>query len=252
MHLNDVLRLWRTEVLQEAPETAVVEEAASSLGSLLGEMPRDSLPGGLRRDEPAALQVRLLPASHHPGAPASDHQLDRLEEHLGFELPQSVELLLRLHNGGDFFRPEVEGLPAPHAEPLRLLSCDEMSQAYLRLLSRIAERTMEWEDDQGELFRAARRFGAMPEQAEVLADQLAALRGGQRLGLQLLPLMLPPGRPDDLICFAPLAGREGRVGYASAITGFLPDHSDEYPFDGVEGWLQAILKSRGCRRVLLS
>jgi len=251
MHLHDVLRTWREELVSTAPETAIAEEVARSLGMLLEPMRRDALPGKLRRDEPNSLQVRLMPAKHQPNPPASEPDLDSLEEQIGFELPREIELLLRLHDGGHFFEPTVDDLPEAQAEGLHLLSCAEIAEAYQRLVQGIAEQLQEDEADENDFFRAGRRFGARPGEAEEFATQLAALTAGKRSGLKLLPLMIPPGRPDDLICFAPFAGREGRIGLAYAGSGFLPEHSDEYPFEGLAGWLTALIKGRGCRRLLL-
>jgi hypothetical protein len=251
MHLHDVLRAWREELLRDAPETAMAEEVARSLGAPLEPMPRDALPGGLRRDERGSLQVRLLPAKHQPNPPASDEALDALEQAIGFELPREIELLLRLHDGGRFFEPQVAELPAEESEPLHLLSCSEMAVAYGRLVDGIGSELEDRGSDANDCFVAGRRFGASPQAAELFASQLAALASGQRCGLQLLPLMTPPGRPDDLVCFAPFAGREGRIGLAYAGSGFLPEHSDEYPFEGLGGWLLALIKGRGCRRLML-
>ncbi|MEE2828163.1 MAG: hypothetical protein VX498_03160, partial [Myxococcota bacterium] len=93
MHLHDVIRLWRQELVSEDPQVAISEELAAATGTLLEAMPRDILPGGLRRDERSTLQVRLLPAAHRPERPADNDSLDSLEQHLGFELPRSIELL---------------------------------------------------------------------------------------------------------------------------------------------------------------
>jgi hypothetical protein len=251
MHLHEVLRTWREELLSSAVQVAIAEEAARALGGPLEAMPRDSIPGGLRRDEPDSLQVRLLPAQHKPKPPAADNDLDTLEQQLGFELPREVELLLRLHDGGHFFEPQDPELSESHIPALKLLSCSEIATAYRGMVSRIGSALEEADASPNDCFRAARRFGASPEAAESFANQLEQLAAGRRSGLELLPLMTPPGRPDDLICFAPLAGREGRMGLAYATSNFLPEHSDEYPFDGVTGWLLALLKGRGCGRLLL-
>jgi len=251
MHLHEVLRAWRDEVLSSEPEMAIAEESAHALGGLLESMPRHALPGGLRRDEPGVLQVRLLPAQHHPNPPATDEDLDDLERKLGFDLPREIELLLRLHNGGRFFEPRVDDLPDREADPLRLLSCSEIAEAYGRIVECIGADLEDKQVDFDGCFRAGRRFGAAPEAAELFAAQLEGLAAGGRSGLEILPLMAPPGLPDDLICFAPFAGRDGRIGLAYAGSGFLPEHSDEYPFDGLAGWLLALIKGRGCRRLLL-
>jgi len=251
MHLHDVLRAWREEVLSEVAQTAIAEDVARSLDPLLEPMPRDALPAQLRRDEPGSLAVRLMPAKHTPNPPATEQQLDALENQLGLALPREVELLLRLHDGGLFFEPQVDNLPAPHCEALHLLSCSEMAASYAGLISRIAQQLADRGANHDDLFRAGRRFGARPAQAETFAAGLSALTEGQRSGLELLPLMIPPGRPDDLICFAPFAGTSGRIGVAYASCGFLPDHSDEYPWDGLGDWLLAMIRSRGCRRILV-
>jgi hypothetical protein len=56
----------------------------------------------------------------------------------------------------------------------------------------------------------------------------------------------------NYITYAPHAGREGRVGYAFADAGYLPEDSIEYAFEGLEGWLVAILESRACKRIVLT
>jgi len=252
MHLHDVLRLWRDELLAEAPTVAVSEERATRFGNLLESMPRDVLPGGLRRDEPDGLHVRLLPATHETAPPASEQSLDSLEEQLGTQLPRAVELILRLHNGGRFFQPAVDGLDESLSLPLTLLSVTEMGEAYERLTTTLGQTLARRDDGKDGLFRVARRFGASKEKAEVLAAQLGRIAAGQSSSLEIIPLMTPPGRSNDLVCFVPSSGRGGRVGTAFAESGFLPEHSDEYPFEGVEGWLLAMVRGRGCQRLLFS
>ena len=68
----------------------------------------------------------------------------------------------------------------------------------------------------------------------------------------MIPLARPPSRPDDLVVYVPEAGDGGRVGYVSAEAGFLPDHSDDLAFNGIEGWLVAVIRGRACQRVVLT
>jgi len=251
VHLHDVFRSWRAEIL-EGTQVAVVEEDLGPVRELVSGLPHDAIPGGLRRDDPSGLRVRLLPASHHPQRPASDDDLDALEETLGFELPREVELLLRLHDGGDFYRPDLEGLVDPLDKPLRLLSSAQMGEAYTDLVHGLRTRLIERGADHDDFVRIARRFGIGRGDAKDFADQLARLVGGRDPGLRVIPLVRPPSRPDDLLIFVVDAGTDGRVGYAAADAGFLPDHSDDLAFDGLGGWLNAVLRGRACRRVVLT
>lgn len=251
MHLHDALRLWRAEIIGGSPLLALAEEDARSLpAEVLAGLPRESLPGGLRRDDRSSVQAVLAPASHEPARPASMDALDELEARLGFELPRGVELLHRLHDGGDFFRPAIEGLPAPLDGALHLFSTTEMIAAYGEMLAGMRTALERLDPDDDQLFRLARRFGAPKEEAGVLGDQFGRIHGGWDRGLEVIPLARPAGS-QDLITFVPRAGKEGRVGLAYAVSGFLPEHSDEYPFEGLEGWLEALVKARGCRRITL-
>ncbi|MCP4869724.1 MAG: SMI1/KNR4 family protein [Proteobacteria bacterium] len=251
MHLHDVLRLWHAELATEQPLVAIVEDDMRNGRGVLEGAPREALPGRLRRDDPAALPVRLLPARHDPAPPASDDALDALEAALGFDLPRGIELLLRLHNGGDFFRPTSEGLEAPLNEPLRVLSAEAMAAAYGGLLETIRDQLGDIDADADDLFRMSRRFGH-GRNAHEFADCLGAVYNGAKGGLKVIPLARPPSRPDDLVVYVPEAGDGGRVGYVSAEAGFLPDHSDDLAFNGIEGWLVAVIRGRACQRVVLT
>ncbi len=252
MHLHDIIRMWHAELSASRPQVAIVEEDMRNGKDVLAGAPHEAIPGGLRRDDPAALPVRLLPARHEPGKPASPETLDELEDALGFELPRGVELLLRLHDGGDFFVPDVDGLEEPLSEPLRVLSADGIREAYAAMLATLRDHLDELDPDEDDLFRLARRFGHGRDAAYEFADRLGAVAGGARTGLPVLPLLRPAGRPEDLVVYVPNAGQGGRVGYLSASAGFLPDHSDDLAFEGIEGWLVAVLKGRACQRLVLT
>jgi hypothetical protein len=252
VHLHDVLRLWHAELATKNPVVAIVEADLRNGREVLNGAPHEALPGGLRRDDPAALPVRLLPARHDPAPPATPEALDVLEDALGFDLPRGIELLLRLHDGGAFFQPVVKGLEAPLCEPLRVFSAEQMADAYRSMLAVLASGLKEMGADDNDCFRMARRFGLNREAAEEFADRLNAVRTGAQSGLAILPLLRPPGRPDDLVVYVPDAGQGGRVGYLSGAAGFLPDHSSDLAFDGIEGWLIAVIKGRACQRLVLT
>ena len=194
MHLHDVLRLWRSEIVGESPQVAWTEDAVRHLTPDQREgLPREAVPGGLRRDDRTGVPAFLAPAHHEPNPPATNEALDALEDALGFELPRPVELLLRLHDGGDFFVPTMEGLPDELSSPLRLFSAAEMAEAYGELIAGVREALEEEDYDEDGLFRLARRFGAPKDEADVFAEQLGAVFGGWRTGLEILPLTRVPG-----------------------------------------------------------
>ncbi len=249
MHLHDALRLWRTEIIAPEPKVALAsDDVRDGDSALVAAFSRESLPGDLRRDDRCGVLAVLGPAEHRPARPASAEDLDALEGRLGVELPREVELLLSLHDGGEFFAAAVPGLSDGLAAPLQLLSCVEIGDAYEAMLARIAETLDEQDPEEDDYFRVARRFGAPREEAEVLASQLGAVRSGVRRGLDIVPIARVAGS-DDLITFVPRSGKAGRVGHAYAVSGYLPEHSDEFPFDGIEGWLEALVRGKGCRRV---
>lgn len=250
MHLHDVLRSWRDEIVGPSPQVALSEEDAGV--ALPVDLPRAAVPGGLRRDDPSGLAVRLMPAAHAPARPATAEALDRLEEELGFELPRGIELLLRLHDGGDFYVPTLPGLPDRLARPVHLLSTVETGQAYAELASTLRGVLLGRETDKADLFRYVRRFGVGSDAAGRFVDRLWEILRGAETGLPVIPLARAPAQPEDLVCFVPDAGSAGRVGYLSAAAGFLPEHSDDLAFDGLEGWLLATLRSRGCARLVLT
>ena len=252
MHLHDVLRLWRSEILSEAPKVAFSSDDSSGNNGLLAQMPWETIPGGLRRDDQTVIRVRLLPALHAPARPASGGALDALEDRLGFELPKAVELLFRLHDGGDFYAPQLDGLEPASCRPLHLLSTEEMREAYIELLEGLRVRLEEEEAEFDDLFGVARRFGIPRGAANAMAEQLGALMGGNDRGVEILPLLRSPTIPGDFVAFVPGAGRSGRVGYVSASSGFVPDHSDDLAFEGMEGWLLALVRGRACRRLVMT
>ncbi|MEE2830403.1 MAG: hypothetical protein VX498_14540, partial [Myxococcota bacterium] len=151
-----------------------------------------------------------------------------------------------------FFLPAVEDLPHPLSEPLELLSTEGIANAYDRLLERLGQVLKKRDGTPDDLFGLARRFGTRSETAQKFSEQLAEVAAGRRNGLPILPLMQPPGQQNDLVCFVPLAGRLGRVGCSFDESDFLPEHSDDYSFEGIEGWLLALVRSRGCHRVLFT
>ena len=250
MHLHDALRLWRAEVVSDAPRVALTADDLRDIDpATLDGLSRETLPSGLRRDDRSAVQAVLAAAEHRPGRPATGDDLDALEQRLGVPLPRGLELLLSLHDGGDFFAATVPGLEGGPGAPLRLLSCSEIGDAYERMLRAITAALEEADPDGDDLFRLARRFGASRDQANVLGDQLGAVHGGATRGLEIYPIARLSGR-EDLLTLVALAGREGRVGHTYAVSGYLPEHSDEFPFDGLQGWLEALVRARGCRRVV--
>ena len=249
MHLHDALRLWRSEIVSSTPRVAMAADDLRGVDkSVLAGLAREALPGGLRRDDKNGLQAVVAPAEHRPGRPAEGDALDALEARLGLELPRGVELLLSLHDGGEFFAATTPGLPASLSAPIQLLSCAEMAEAYDVLIRRMKSVLEQQDPDEGGLFRLGRRFGASPENARALADQLRGLRGGADRGLEIVPLARLAGR-DDMITLVPRAGKAGRVGHSYAVSGYLPEHSDEFAFEGLEGWLEALVRGKGCHRV---
>lgn len=250
MHLHDALRLWRSEIVSPDRHVALADDDLRGVdAALLSGLARETLPGGLRRDDKTGVQAVLVAAEHRPGRPASGDDLDALERRLGVDLPRSLELLLSLHDGGEFFAPTLEGLPDPLGAPVTLLSCAGIAEAYGALVEGLTAALDEQDGDGDDLFRLARRFGASRDNAGALADQLGRLRGGSDRGVGIVPLARVAGG-DDLITFVPLSGKAGRVGHAYAVSNFLPEHSDEFPFEGLEGWLEALVRGKGCRRVV--
>jgi len=193
-----------------------------------------------------------LPAVHEPRPPVADDALDALEDALGFELPRGLELLFRLHDGGAFFKPTVDGLDAPLNLPLSLLSASEVADSYRIMLDGMRDRLGDLDADADDLFRIARRFGLKSNVAGRFADALGEVYNGASKGLPVIPLLRPPSRPDDFVVYVPQAGNGGRVGYLSAGSGYLPDHSDDLAFNGIEGWLEAVIKGRACQRLVLT
>lgn len=249
MHLHDALRLWRTEIVSPEPRVALAEHDLRNVDkALVDGFAREALPGGLRRDDKTGFQAVLAPAQHRPARPATGDALDALETRLGVELPRGVELLLSLHDGGEFFAPTAPGLPEALSAPIQLLSCEEIGEAYGALVRRIGAWLGEQEPDDSDLFRLGRRFGASPDGARVMANQLGQVVRGADRGLEIVPLARVPGS-EDLITLVPRAGKAGRVGHSYAVSGYLPEHSDEFPFEGIEGWLEALVRGKGCRRV---
>jgi hypothetical protein len=252
MHLHEVLRLWRDAIVDGSPQVALSEDDARELpAEAASQLPRETIPGDLRRDDRSGFPALLAPAEHRPNRGASFETLELLERRLGFVLPDPLELILRLHDGGDFFAPTLEGLPPPVDQPLHLFSAREIASAYGELVDGIRAALEKLDPSDDDLFRLARRFGAPKEEAAAFAEQLGRVAGGWDRGLEIIPLTRPAGS-ENLVCLVPPAGKEGRVGCAFAASGFLPDHSDEYPFEKLEGWLVAVVKSRACRRSVLT
>jgi hypothetical protein len=249
MHLHDALRLWRTEIVSTSTEVGLADSDVRGVpDSLLSGLSRETLPGGLRRDDRTGVQAVLAPAEHHPARPATGAALDALETRLGFELPRPIELLLSLHDGGTFFAPTLAGLSDDLSSALQIFSCAEIGEAYGTMVTRLAATLIERDPDDNDFFRFARRFGASTENADALAGQLAGIRNGSDRGLEIVPIARVPGS-EDLITFVGSAGKSGRVGHAYTVSGYLPEHSDEFPFHGLEGWLEALVRGKGCRRI---
>ncbi len=252
MHLHDLLRTWRDEIVSKAPRVALAEDEVKLLrADQLVDRERMTVPGKLRRDEREPVQATLFPARHEPNKPASDDALDDLEAALDFTLPRPLELFLRLHDGGAFFMPDVADLPEAVGRPLRILSCAEMAEAYDELVMGVRAQLAELEPDDDDLVRIAGRFGCRGDGREAMVGELEAINEGAEAGLQLIPLVRAPGTRNYVV-YAPHAGREGRVGYAFADAGYLPEDSMEFAFEGMEGWLKAILDSRACKRIVLT
>jgi hypothetical protein len=252
MHLHDVLRAWREQILSPNPRLGISDDELRLVpAELSAGRDRVTVPGKLRRDDSEAMQVALFPARHAPARPATDDALDDLEGTLDFPIPRPVELLLRLHDGGDFFVTTEEALPPELREPFHLLSAQEIGVAYEQIIAgvRRALEGLDREDD--ELARVASRFGAKGPARDALMEELEAVLDGAEAGLQIVPLLRAPGT-QNYVTFVPHLGKEGRVGYAFAEAGYLPEDSMEYAFDGLEGWLYAVLKAHACRRVVLT
>ncbi len=252
MHLHDLLRAWRAEVVGTTPQVALADDEIKLLRpDQLVDRERMIVPGKLRRDERQPVQATLFPARHEPGKPATDDALDDLEATLDFALPRPLELFLRLHDGGRFYLPDVEGLPEEVGRPLQVLSCAEMGEAYDELIRGVHDQLAESEPDDDDLVRIAGRFGCRGLSRDKMVLELGSINDGADAGLQLIPLVRAPNSRNYII-YAPHAGREGRVGYAFADAGYLPEDSMEYAFEGLEGWLRAILESRACKRIVLT
>ncbi|MCO4772805.1 MAG: hypothetical protein KDA24_22425, partial [Deltaproteobacteria bacterium] len=242
MHLHDVLRAWRGEIVSESPTVAIADGEDRGLppDALLGRE-RLTIPARLRRDEREVIKATLLPARHQPGRPATDDVLDAIEGGLDLELPRPLELLLRLHDGGRFYIPALAELAAPEAQGLALLSGSEMVDAYREIVLGVRE-TLAGDPDDRDLERIAGRFGARGAGREDLVNELDALAAGADNGLSMIPLVRSPGT-RNYITYVPHAGAHGRVGFAFAETGYLPEDTMEYAFEGLEGWMVAVLKS---------
>lgn len=252
MHLHDLLRAWRAEIVSTSPQVALSDDEVKRLtpGQLV-DREKMTVPGKLRRDEREPVQATLFPAVHEPGKRASDDALDDLEGTLDFEIPRALELLLRLHDGGDFYRPALDGLPEEVARPLHLLTCAEMAEAYDEVIRGVRDQLAEIDPDEDDLRRIAGRFGCRGNDRDAMVIDLERINDGADAGLQLIPLVRAAGT-RNYITYVPQAGRGGRVGYAFADAGYLPEDSMEYAFEGLEGWLKAILESRACKRIVLT
>ena len=252
MHLHDLLRAWRAEIVSPSPQVALADDEVKRLTpAQLVDRERMIVPGKLRRDEREPVQATLFPAVHDPGKPATDDALDDLEGSLDFAIPRPLELMLRLADGGDFYRPDIEGLAEELARPLHLLTCAEMAEAYDEIIRGVRTQFESLEPDEDDLSRIAGRFGCRGDGREAMAAELEAIVDGGEAGLQLIPLVRAPDT-RNYITYAPHAGKDGRVGYAFADAGYLPEDTMEYAFEGLEGWLKAVLESRACRRIVLT
>lgn len=252
MHLHDLLRAWRDEIVSKAPQVALAEDEVKLLRpDQLVDRVRMTVPGKLRRDERDPVQATLFPARHEPNKPANDEAMDDLEASLDFGLPRPLELFLRLHDGGQFYVPDVEGLPEAVGRSLQVLSCSEMAEAYDEMIRGVRDQLAEREPDDDDLVRIAGRFGCRGDGRDAMVSELESIHDGADAGLQLIPLVRAPNS-RNYITYAPHAGRDGRVGYAFAEAGYLPDDSMEYAFEGLEGWIHAILESRACKRIVLT
>ena len=252
MHLHDVLRAWRDEIVSKSPSLAVADgEDRGFPPEVLVDRERLTIPARLRRDEREVTKATLVPARHEPGRPASDDVLDDLEGGLDILLPRPLELLLRLHDGGNFYIPTPEGIDDPEAQGLRLLSGAEIVQAYQEVVEGVRNALEDMDPDDGDLERIAGRFGARGEGREALVAELDAIHAGAETGLGVIPLVRAPGT-RNYITYVPNAGKDGRVGFAFADAGYLPEDTMEYAFEGLEGWLIAVLKSKACRRIILT
>jgi len=252
MHLHDLLRAWRDEVVAPYPNLAVADGEDRGLpNSVLLDRERITIPARLRRDEREVTKATLIPARHQPGRPATDDVLDELESGLDLVLPRPLELMFRLHDGGIFYIPNLPEVVDPESHGLRLLSASETVQAYQEIVGGVRDTLSELDPDDSDLERIAGRFGARGDGREALVAELDAVQAGAETGLGMIPLVRAPGTRNYII-YVPHAGREGRVGFAFSDAGYLPEDTMEYAFEGLEGWLMAVLKSRACRRIILT
>ena len=252
MHLHDLLRAWRDQIVSKKPTVAVADGEESGLpSSVLIDRERLTIPARLRRDEREVIKATLLPARHAPGRPGSDDVLDELEAGLDIILPRPLELLVRLHDGGNFYIPDVPEVDEPESHGLQLLSVSEIVQAYQELIEGVRVQLESMDPDDSDLERIAGRFGARGDGRDSLVAELEAVHAGADTGLGIIPLVRAPGT-RNYITYVPAAGRDGRVGFAFSDAGYLPEDTMEYAFDGLEGWLLAVLKSHACRRIILT
>jgi hypothetical protein len=177
--------------------------------------------------------------------------LDELEAGLDIALPRPLELLIRLHDGGDFYVPDVPEIPDVESRGLSLLTVTEMVAAYEEIVGGVRDALAEMDPDDSDIERVAGRFGARGDSRDALVAELDAVHAGANTGLGIIPLVRAPGS-RNYITYVPHAGRGGRVGFAFSDAGYLPEDTMEYAFEGLEGWLLAILKSHACRRIVLT
>ena len=194
MHLHDLLRAWRDEVVSPRPQVALAEDETSGLPpELLQDRERMTVQGDLRRDERDSIQVTLFPARHEPNRPATDDALDELESALDTPLPRPLELLLRLHDGGRLYIPELPGMPDLDQRGLRLLSCKEIGEAYQEIILGVRAALTEMDASESDFARIAGRFGVRKEEREGIIEELSALVDGAESGFQLFPLVRAVG-----------------------------------------------------------
>jgi hypothetical protein len=252
MHLHDLLRAWRDEIVNKRPTLAIADGEESGVpASVLLDRERLTIPARLRSDEREVIKATLVPARHEPGRPGSDDVLDELESGLDILLPRPLELLIRLHDGGNLYIPNVPEIDDPEPLGLKLLSVAEIVEAYQEIVGGVQAALEAQDPDDGDLERIAQRFGARGDGQEALVAELDAVHAGADTGLGIIPLVRAPGT-RNYITYVPNAGRDGRVGFAFSDAGYLPEDSMEYAFDGLEGWLLAVLKSHACRRIILT
>lgn len=252
MHLHELLRAWRDEIVGPYPSVAVADgEDRGFPAAVLIDRERLNIPGRLRRDEREVVKASLVPARHEPGRPGSDDLLDELEAGLEINLPRPLELLIRLHDGGNFYIPDVAEIHDAESKGLKLLTVAEIVQAYQEIVNGVRDALKALEPDDSDLERIAGRFGARGEGREALIAELDAVYAGADNGLAMIPLVRAHGTRNYII-YVPHSGREGRVGFAFSDTGYLPEDTMEYAFEGLEGWMLAILKSHACQRIILT